>query len=106
MERYLDTDLEDIYYGRKTFEDIARKYNSKPINVRKAFWKRGYKLNKRYFIIKDMFAGTTLWCYTIREVMNALQISRQSVYRLIKGEKIKLLERMNIEVEVHYYGEK
>lgn len=105
MERYLDSDLEDISNGTKTFQDIAKKYGTNEKSVRRAFYRRGFVITRRYFVITDNYTGNVSYAESVTECAKLLNVSRQTIYDVIKGKKIDLFEEMNIKVEVRFSGE-
>ena len=106
MERYLDSDLEDVYYGRKTFEDVAKKYGTKVSAVKKAFWYRGWVINRRIIIIHNNLTHRQRYVYSVSECARELNVSRQTIYSALNGQRVKLLETMSVELEVIQGGKK
>lgn len=100
MEKYLDSDLADIYYGKTTFESIAKKYGTKTANVKLAYWRRGWKINNIIIVIHNNLTNTQLYTYSVSECARQLNVSRQTVYDVINGKHIKLLDKMQVELEV------
>ena len=102
MERYLDSDLEDIFYKRKTFTEVAEKYGSKPQNVLRAYYRRGFVQRTRRIVVYNLLSNTKTYFFTVVECARSLGVARKTIYSAIKGKKVRLLKTIGVKVEVEH----
>lgn len=100
MAKYDNEDFDKIKRKEATIEEIANKYNVSKHSIILAMNKRGVFTQKKSVLIKSPFGNRV--ARSIQDCADELKISRDSVKRALKGERVAILEALNIELEVYY----
>ena len=100
MAKYENDDFEKIKRKEATIEEIANKYNVTKHSIVLAMNKRGIYTQKKAILIKAPYGNKVV--KSIQDCAYELKISRDSVKRALKGERVVILEELNIVLEVYY----
>lgn len=104
MTHYRKKDLVDIKNGKTTIEQVAQKYNVSTQSVIKAMNRRKIFTQKKRILITTPYEQRV--ANSIQECADILEMSRDSIKRALKGERVPTLDNLEIKVEVYEDGEK
>lgn len=92
MNKYEQEDLENL-----SVEELCAKYGSSVEAVKKAMYRNGYRKHRAIKIIspykEPVFVADKQKC------AEELRLSRRTIDRALKGERVPILEELNIRIE-------
>jgi len=93
MSKYEQEDLETL-----SVEELCAKYGSSKDAVKKAMYRNGYRKHKAIKIIspykEPVFVADKQKC------AEELRLSRRTIDRALKGERVPILDELNIKLEI------
>lgn len=96
--KYLDEDLEAVTKGLVTIDDLAKDYGVSRETLRRYLNRHGYHIRK--VKIKIITPYRTQRVGSIQECAETLKLSRYTIERALKGERVKVLDELGIKLEV------
>lgn len=96
--KYLEEDLEAIVKGQKTIDEVANQYGVSHDTLKRNLNRRGYHVRKTK--VKVFTPYYTRVYGSIQECADTLKLSRLTIVRALKGERVKVLEELEIKLEV------
>ena len=92
MLKYDVNDLETM-----SIEDLCVKYNSTPNAIRRIM--SYYRISRKKVKVKINYQGTITVVHTIQECCETLNLSRTTIIKALKGERVPILENLGIKLE-------
>jgi len=87
--------LEDL--ERMSVEELCKKYGATESAVKKAKYRWGYRSHKAVRILSPYHEPVIL--ADKQKCAEELRLSKRTIDRALKGEKVKILEELNIKIE-------
>ena len=94
--KYDIRDFEKIVAKEMTVKEMATKYGVSEKKIRQALNSRGFHLIKRVKIISPY---KTIVCQDKQKCAEELKVSRQTIIKALKGERIPMFEELGIKIE-------
>ena len=91
MNKYEQEDLENL-----SVEELCKKYGSSESAIKKAMYRNGYRKHKAIKIISPY--KEAIYVADKQKCAEELRVSRRTIDRSLKGEKVKILEELNIKI--------
>ena len=102
--KYTKEEIGQLANGEISFQDFATKHNIKISTVHSVlYYHKYYKRNRLYKITSPY---KTIICSSVREVSEKLGLCDHTVYKALKGGRVRVLEELEIKVEVIENGKK
>lgn len=99
--RYSEQDLIKIIRKEAEIVDVARKYGSSVSAIKKALYRFGYRSHKAIKIVSPY--KEPIYVADIQKCADELKVSRSTIERALRGDKVPTLDELNIKIE--YAGE-
>ena len=100
---YQTKDLIDIKNGKATIDQVAQKYGVSRVAIIEAMSKRKIFVKKKRILITTPYEQRVVG--SIQECAKVLEMSRESIVKALKGQRVATLEALEIKVEVYNNGE-
>ena len=98
MNKYEIEDLVAIKEHRATIHEIAIKYDTSDKAIQTALNRSGIYLKKKTIIIHSPYGAKK--CIGIKQVAKELKLSQWTIKQALKGNRVRLLEKLDIKLEV------
>ena len=93
--KYDIEDFEAVAKGETTVKELVKKYQSTPKQIRQALVQRGFHIRKQ---IKIVSPYKTMIVADKQKCADELGVSRSTIAKALKGEKIPTLDELNIQL--------
>ena len=98
-EKYTQEDFEKFEKGELTTEDLMEKYGVSRNTIRKALNRKKLFVRNTQIKISSPYAPTKI-VESISECARELKLDRSVIYRYFAGTKVKVLEDLEIKLEI------
>jgi len=78
-------------------DELCEKYGVSKATIKKALYRNGFRKHKKIKITSPYSEET--YVADIQKCADELKVSRETVYRALRGEKVPTLDDLNIKVE-------
>lgn len=95
--KYEEQDLEDLVKGLTDINKLCEKYGTKPHSIIRQANRRGYYSRKTKVIIVSPFKNIV--CDSITDCAYELGVSIPTIYKALKGERVKIFEELDITIK-------
>ena len=92
MNKYEQEDLENL-----SVEELCKKYGSTEQAIKKAMYRNGYRKHRAIKIVSPYKEPVIV--ADKQKCAEQLRLSRRSVDRALKGERVAILDDLNIKLE-------
>lgn len=99
--KYDENDLIKVIKNQATITEMEHKYGSSYQAIKKALYRYGYRSHKQIKISSPYKKDT--YVSDIQKCADELKVGRTTIIRALRGEKVPMLDELNIKVE--YVGE-
>jgi len=96
--KYLEEDLKAVTKGMVTIDDLAKDYGVSKETLRRYLNRHGY--HSRKVTVKIVTPYVTRIVGSLQECADTLKLSRRTIERALKGERVKVLEELGVRLEV------